>query len=265
MAVGAELALGPSERAYMAEMSTWDLDWVPPGYRGIDREDVRAWCYDAVGAGSRGVARARWSDEEVPAGLEEIRRFFETCRAPVRWYVGPSTTSARLVAALRERASGVYEPRLMTADLGRVRFHKSDVDVAEMRDLAQARAMLDAAFPDMPPRARALAITEAEAYLAAQRRGGTLLAYRADEIVGFGAWRDASDGSAVQLIGGWTTPAERGRGVYSTLTAERCRAAASRGIRYAATVADPTTSAPILAHAGFADHGPLRIFNAVAL
>lgn len=250
----------------MAEMSTWDFDWIPPGYRGIDREDVRAWCHEGVGAGSRGVGRARWSDEQVPAGLDEIRRFFALCEAPIRWYVGPSTTSARLVEVLSERASGVYEPRLMTAEIGALRLRgNGEVAVDELHEPAQARAMIDAAFPDMRPRARLVAIAEADAYLAVDRSGGTLLAYRGEEIVGFGNWRDASDGSCVQLIGGWTKPTERGRGVYSRLTAERCRAAAARGLRFAATVADPTTSAPILARGGFADHGPVRIFANVAL
>ena len=254
------------KRALMAEMSTWDFDWTPPNYCGIDRDDVRAWCYDGVGAASRGVGRVRWSDEELPPGLDEIRRFFESCKAPIRWYIGPSTTSARVVELLEERASSVYEPRLMTAEVGALRFGEgSDVVVAELRDPLQAHAMIDAAFPDMPPRARTLAIAEAEAYLAADRRGGTLLAYRGDEVVGFGNWRDASDGSSVQLIGGWTKPAERGRGVYSTITTERCRRAAARGLRYAATVADPNTSAPILGRAGFTDHGSLRILAGVAL
>ena len=52
-------------RALMAETSTWDFDWTPPGFRTIDRPDVRAWCYHGGWAGSRGVGRVRWTDGEI--------------------------------------------------------------------------------------------------------------------------------------------------------------------------------------------------------
>jgi hypothetical protein len=57
----------------------------------------------------------------------------------------------------------------------------------------------------------------------------------------------------------------RGRGVYSTLCAYRVRQALKRGLRYACIVADPTTSGPIVAKAGFFDHGPHYIFTDLRL
>jgi GNAT superfamily N-acetyltransferase len=249
------------ERALMAETSTWDFDWTPPGMCSIDRPDVRAWCYDGGWAGSRGVGRARWMDDEVPAGIEEIKRFFEDCGLPVRWYVGPSTRSALLVDQLRARAAAVHEPRLMTAEIDAVRFARNEaIEIREVSDVAQVRAMIETAFPEFPTARSELAIAEKTAYLKSTRRGAELLAYVDGELVGFANWRDSSDGRCVQLVGAWTKPSHRGRGIYSTLTAFRCDRARERGLRYAAIVADPTTSGPIVAKAGFVDHGPLLIF-----
>ena len=255
-----------NERALKAEASSWDFDWTPPGYRGIDRADVRAWCYDGAWAGSRGVGRARWSDAEVAKGIDEIKRFFGGCGAPVRWYVGPSTRSSRLVNLLSGRAGAIHEPRLMTARLDSLRFRTNGaVEIREITDESQVRAMIDAAFPEFSAERREIAIAEKAAYLRARRRGGEFLAYLDEELVGFANWRDASDGVCVQLVGAWTKPARRGDGVYSTLTTYRCARARERGLRYAAIVADPTTSGPIVAKAGFADHGPLRIYVDVRL
>lgn len=250
-----------NERALMAETSTWDFDWTPPGMWSIDRPDIRAWCYDSGWAGSRGVGRARWTDDQVVSGIEEIKRFFADCGLPVRWYVGPSTRSALLVDRLRDRAGTIQEPRLMTAEINAVRFARNEtVEIREVTDLAQERAMLEAAFPEFPPERREQSIAEKAAYLKSTRRGGELLAYLDGELVGFANWRDSSDGRCVQLVGAWTKPSHRGRGIYSTLTAFRCDRARERGLRYAAIVADPTTSGPIVAKAGFVDHGPLLIF-----
>ena len=254
------------ERAIMAETSTWDFDWTPPGYRSIDRADVRAWCYDGAWAGSRGVGRVRWGDSEIERGFAEIKRFFDECRRPVRWYVGPSTTSTRLADALRPRAAAVHEPRLMTGELDRLTFRRNDeVEIREVTALAQVEEMIDAAFPEFSPGGRSVAIAETAGYIAARRRGGIHLGYVDAELVGFANWRDASDGTCVQLVGAWTKPSHRGRGVYSTLTAFRRDRARERGMRYAAIVADPTTSGPIVAKAGFVDHGPLLIFVDVRL
>jgi GNAT superfamily N-acetyltransferase len=254
------------ERALLAETSTWDFDWTPPGYRGIDRDDVRAWCWESAWAGSRGVGRARWTDDEIDAGVAEIKRFFEECHAPVRWYAGPSTRSERLIRLLAERAGTVHEPRLMTADLDSVRFRRNDaIEIREITERAQVIAMIDAAFSELTPQGRAVAIEQMTARLRAERRGRELLAYVDGELVGFANWRDASDGGYVQLVGAWTKPSHRGRGIYSTLTAFRCQRARERGLRIAAIVADPTTSGPIVSRAGFVDHGPLRIFVDVRL
>jgi len=253
-------------RALMAETSTWDFDWTPPGFRSIDRPDVRAWCYHGGWAGSRGVGRVRWTDGEIERGLDEIRRFFAECGLPVRWYVGPSTTSARLADELRTRASAVHAPRLMTADLDAVTFRRNDaIEIRDVTTAAQVEEMIDAAFPEFGPAGRAAAIAETAGYIAGHRRGGIHLAYLGEELVGFANWRDASDDACVQLVGAWTKPSQRGQGVYSTLTTFRCDRARERGRRYAAIVADPTTSGPIVAKAGFTDHGPLWIFVDVRL
>ena len=60
-------------------------------------------------------------------------------------------------------------------------------------------------------------------------------------------------------------PQARCRGVYSTLSAYRADRARERGLEYACIVADPTTSGPIVAKAGFVDHGPQLVFTSLRL
>ena len=254
------------ERALMAETSTWDFDWTPPGFRSIDREDIRAWCYDGGWAGSRGVGRARWADDQLERGMAEVKTFFAECGFPIRWYVGPSTTSRRLATLLGERAAAVHEPRLMSADLESVRFRGNpSVDIRDVTEPPQVREMIATAFPEFSPDRLERAVAERVAYLGSPRHGGEHLAYLDGELVGFANWRDSSDGRCVQLVGAWTKPSHRGRGIYSALTAFRCARARERGLRLAVIVADPTTSGPIVGKAGFVDHGPLHIYVDVRL
>jgi GNAT superfamily N-acetyltransferase len=254
------------DRALMAEHSTWDFDWTPPDYRGIDRPDVRAWSYMGGWAGSRGVGRARWPDDQVERHLPEIREFFAASGQPFRWYVGPSTQSRSLFRILSERSATMHEPRLMTVGLSEVHFRSNaGVAVRELVDPVQVSAVIDVAFPEFTTERRDIALAEKAGYLRAHRRGGELLSYMDGELVGFADWRDSSGGDCVQLVGAWTKPSHRGRGVYSTLAAHRCERARERGLHYASIVADPTTSGPIVARAGFADHGPLHIFSDVHL
>ena len=259
--------IGVDERATMAELSSYDFDWRPPGWDSIDRDDVFAWYWPGTGASARGVARATFEDDAVPDRVDVVRAFFARHRVPARWYVGPSTTSQRLVALLRERADSVHEPRNMSARLAILRFRvNADVEVEEIRTPEVARAWLERCFPELTP---AQLTSEIEAwrlrYGAPTRRGGDLVAYLDGELVGSASWRDASDGRCVQFVGGWTLPTARRRGVYSTLCAFRVARALERGLRYACIVADPTTSGPIVANAGFDDHGPLYIFNSARL
>ena len=255
------------ERARMAELSTYDFDWHPPGWRSLDRPDLFAWYWSASAAFARGVARATFHDDDVPDRVAEVAAFFASCGVPARWYVGPSTRSARLVALLRERAELVQAPRNMSAELAALRFAVNDsVRIEEIRTPEAARAWLERCFPELSPQQLAREIELWEWHQAAPaRRGGDLVAYLDGALVGSASWRDASDGGCVQFIGGWTLPTARGRGVYSTLCAYRIARALERGLRYACIVADPTTSGPIVAKAGFVDHGPLYIFNGMRL
>jgi GNAT superfamily N-acetyltransferase len=254
------------ERALMAERSTWDFDWRPPGFAAIDRADVIAWAWHGAWAGSRGVARTRWRDSDVASRLPEIAAFFVRHELPIRWYVGPSTTSHELVRILAGRAGAIHEPRLMTVAIADAHFQSNGaVEVRRIVPGPLVREITKTAFPEYPDERREAAIAEHNAYLSGGRRGGHLAAFIEGEFVGFANWRDASDGRCVQLVGAWTKPSHRGRGVYSTLTAFRLERARERGLAYAAIVADPTTSSPIVAKAGFADHGPLRVYSDVRL
>jgi hypothetical protein len=250
------------ERARMAELSSYDFDWHPPGWESIERPDVLAWQWPGRFAWSRGVARATFDDADVDERVREIAEFFARRGRKARWYVGPSTRSAALIALLRERAGGVQEPRNMSAELATLRFRVNDsVRIEEMRTPDVARAWLERCFPDLTPEQVASEVELWEQHRAAPaRRGGHLVAYLDGELVGNASWRDASDGHCVQFVGGWTLPAARRRGIYSTLCAYRAARAMERGLRYACIVADPTTSGPIVSGAGFVDHGALLVF-----
>src|SRR2546423_12371895 len=221
------------ERAAMAETSTWDFDWTPPGYRSIDRADVRAWCYDGAWAGSRGVGRVRWGDCEIERGFAEIKRFFDECRRPVRWYVGPSTTSTRLADALRPRAAAVHQPRLMTGELDRLTFRRNDeVEIREVTALAQVEEMIDAAFPEFSPGGRSVAIAETAGYIAARRRGGIHLGYLDAELVGVANWRGGSDRPIDPLVGSGAKASHRRRGACSAAPPAPRERARQRGGRH---------------------------------
>lgn len=254
------------QRALLAELSTWDFDCRPPGFEAIDRPDVFAWSWRGSWAGSRGVGRATWSDDEIEGHLPEISSFFARGGYRVRWYVGPSTRSRALPRLLRDRAAAVHEPRLMTAELRSVRFRMNPaVEVRELAPGPLIREIIETAFPHFSVEDRERAIMEKMAYLSGPRRGGELAAFMDGALVGYASWRDGSDGRSVQFVGGWTRPSHRDRGVYSALCAYRCARARRRGRELAVIVADPTTSGPIVAKAGFIDHGPLLIFADVQL
>ena len=251
----------------MAELATYDFDWHPAGWEAIDHDDVFAWQWpNDWHADSRGVARATFDDRHVDARIDELRGFFARHGRTARWHVGPSTRSRVLVEMLHARAGGVFEPRLMTADLDHVRFHpNSDVRVVEVTARDVVEPWLAACFSFLDEQGLRDEVDRRMRYLSSPRRGGDLVAYLDGALVGSASWRDASDGRAVQFVGAWTATSARGRGVYGTLCTYRAQRARERGIRYATIVADPRTSAPIVAKAGFIDHGPDLVFTEVRL
>ena len=252
----------------MADLSIYDFDWRPPGWESIERPDVFVWQWPAPNASARGVARATFGDAELPERVREIAEFFSRRGRKARWHVGPSTNpSAVLVALLRERAAAVHEPRNMSLALDSARFGvNEDVRVEEVRTPEVARAWLERCFPELGPEGVAAEVERWTLHHAAPtRRGGDLVAYLDGALVGSASWRDASDGRCVQFVSGWTLPSARRRGVYSTLCAYRVARALDRGLRYACIVADPTSSGPIVAKAGFVDHGPHYIFTDLRL
>ena len=251
----------------MADLSSYDFDFYPPGSETIDRPDVFAWVMPGWNAASRGVARATFGDSDVEERVRELAEFFARHHRTARWHVGSATRSNKLLALLRERAGAIHEPRNMTAELARLCFRKNEnVVVSKITTPEVAKAWLERIFPELGPDRTAVEVERWTAQHAAPgRRGGDLVAYLDGELVGSGSWRDASDGRCVQFVGGWTHPRARNRGVYSTLCAYRAAQAIERGLAYACIVADPTTSGPIVGKAGFVDHGPQYIFTDLRL
>lgn len=251
----------------MAEVSTYDFDWHPPGWESIDRPDVFAWMFSAPNASARGVARATFADRDIETRTREIGEFFARRGRTARWHVAPNRSSRALIEFLGPRAGAVREPRDMTAELATLRFRVNPaVRVVEVTRPEVMRSRLERLHPELNA---ALLEAEMERWTAHRnaptRRGGDLVAYLDDELVGSASWRDASDGRCAQFVGASTIPHARGRGVYSTLCAYRAARALERGLEYACIVADPTTSGPIVAKAGFVDHGPQLIFTDLRL
>ena len=261
------MAASTAERVAMADLSTYDFDWRPPGWESIDRPDVFAWVWPAPNASARGVARATFADRDIEPRAREIGEFFRRRGRTARWHVGPTNPSKALVDFLGARAGAVHEPRDMTAELSTLRYRTNpDVVVAEVTTPEVHRAFVERCFPDLSaPYVDDEVERWSGRFRAPTRRGAEIVGYLGGELVGHVAWRDASDGSCVQFIGAWTAVPARGRGVYSTLSAYRADRARERRLEYACIVADPTTSGPIVAKAGFVDHGPQLIFTDLRL
>lgn len=236
------------------------------GHRRVDRGDVR-YRLGAPGAlWDNGVEYARWRHDEVRDRVRELEAVFAANGGRYTWAIGPNTDAPGLAAELAARGLRKQADALIvTARIpiaGRRPAH--DLRLVEERD---ERTVRDALRVD---RDRALegealhgAVARRLAYLACPtRRGGGVVAYRGELAVGYGAWRDASDGDAVYLAGAVTLRPHRRTGVYTAILGWRLDRAARAGRSVAVAVAERATSAPILLRLGFREVGGRQIWVA---
>src|ERR1700716_1079211 len=180
------MAASTAERAAMADLSTYDFDWRPPGGGSIARPDVFAWVWPAPNASARGVARATFADRDIEPRAREIGEFFGRRGLTARWHVGPTNPSKALVDFLGARAGAVQEPRDMTAELSALRYRANpDVVVAEVATSDMHRAFVERCFPDL---SAAYVDDDVERwsgrYCSATRRGAEIVGYLDGELVG---------------------------------------------------------------------------------
>jgi GNAT superfamily N-acetyltransferase len=244
----------------------YEPDWHPLGVVELDRPDVLAWKRPGRPIGYSRVAYAKWSAHEADARVDEVLAFFG--EVPFLWHVGPSSSPVDLERRLAARGLTLGErPRLMTAPLPlEGKWRSADVRIVDVADRTTARLGLSLAHHvgGAPVKGGELdrMVDERMAYLALPtRRGGYLVAFDGDDAVANAGYRYSSDGRCLYLTGAEVVEAHRGRGIYQTLVAHRARMARAQGCKIMSILAYRHTSAAILAHHGFTDHGDLPWFT----
>lgn len=139
----------------------------------------------------------------------------------------------------------------------------ADVTVEVVRTLEQVRAVDTVTVPvwqQRPLDAEGLQAEFAEVTAALEAREGLrVLARIGDRAVSTGGC--TIDDGFVRLWGASTLATDRGRGAYRAVLAERLRRSATWGAKTALVKGRISTSAPILARAGFTHYGDERAYR----
>lgn len=254
------------ELALIADRALWDgEDDCAPWRHVVRRDDALFWTSDGPWPWANGVGWVRWSETELELRVDEMLAFFRDRRRSVSWVVGPSSVPPTVADALRRRGLTEHAPRLLAAMLPlpfELRLNHA-VEVREVATEADVATALRIEFPDWVPEQYARALCERSTVMRCPaRRSGAMLAVIDGVPVGYSAWRVASDGRALQLIGGAVRPEFQDQRVYTTLLAARIAKARERDIDIVVMGgADPTTSGPILMRYGFQDLGVVPMFK----
>ena len=249
--------LTESDRARYCEAMLYDYEpeWRPPGEVEIDRPDLLAWKTPGRPPWASRVAYAKWDEHVAERAIDDVLAFFGD--VPFVWHVGPSSTPADLVQRLVAHGMTVVgRTRMMTIDLPLADAWPTDPElrIVDVVDEPTVRLSIQLAG-DRGPLFETMVRERMENLRLSTNRRGWLIAYLRDVPVANAGFRYSTDGRCVYLTGAETVEAYRGRGVYKTVVAYRARGAAKRGCVIASILAQPDTSAPILARHGFRDHG----------
>lgn len=245
--------------AELLEQSQWDLFWIPPDARALDRPDLLAVTCPRPVAYLNAVLRVRGASSAL---LDEVEAL--PAGRPVRWMVTDTWDAAPLERGLaargyapRERA----EVRVLDVDAwDRVPTLPTRVvtDMASLRDCIGAAA---GAF-GAPSHAtdEALAVD-----LRACTEGGRVhrfVSYDADGApVASGGLTAFPALSFGLLWAGGVVPGARGRGAYTSVLAARVARAKALGLRWVGLYALTHSSAPIVARFGFGLHGGMAFWE----
>lgn len=251
----------PHERL---ERSTWDLFWLPPEARVLDRPDVLAIGIDRDIAYLNTVYRTRASPAELPALVREVTSFHGAY--PSRWCAIDTVDTTALVETLLAAGyepSAVHDARLLAVEsfVGRPSAASIEVRrVACRQTLADCWHVMDAAFGKGQQRTEDDADLELSQCGPADARIQRYVAYLDGEPVCSGGINVYPALGFGLLWAGGTVPHARGRGAYSALVGARVARAAASSIPFVGLYARRETSSPIVAKQGFEPHGTMAYY-----
>ncbi len=247
------------------ERTQWDLFWVPPDARVVDRPELLYVCCDRPVGYLNSCLRIRGAQSDLPGLVAELSAAHAGVLSKVQ--VNPQCQSTALERALTAAgyAAGDRHHGMSIAVDDHARTPPDDLVVRPVRD-RQGLADWDHAHGlafgrplDRDPGETALELARAvpgnrvQRFVAYDRSTGEPLAssaMTAFDDLGFGmCW------------GGGTVPSGRGRGAYTALVSARIAMARTLGLARIGLYARVGTSAPIVSRQGFERHGVMTFWE----
>jgi len=246
------------------ERTQWDLFWIPPGVRVVDRPELLYLTSSEPDEYLNAVLRTRGDDvERLVAEVSEAHRAVAS-----RWTIPPTqpTTLGALEAAVT-RHGYVRGHEHFGYSLGTSEHRptpRARISVRPVKTLGDLRAAIDVssrAFGRASGTSDERLAVELAACTAPGARVRRFVAFLDDEPV-------ASAGMTLHpalrfafLWAGGTTPEARGHGAYQALVDARVAAARAAGIERVGLYARLGSSAPIVERRGFTRHGPMTFWT----
>lgn len=242
------------------ERTQWDTFWVPDDCRVVDRPELKYTAAPRDVHYLNQVLRTRGGD--LARSVAEVAQAHAGVRS--RWMVGPQSGGAPLEAAL---AAGGYAPL--------VEHWGYSTAVADFvpRGGGEARRVTDLAglkdWVEVNQRAFDRDLMKSDEDFALELSQCVGPGVRVHRVVGYLDGEPVSCGSMTSFSelrfgffwSGATVPAARGKGVYSSVVAERVRWAGELGLDRVGLYAITTTSAPIVDKQGFERHGAMVFWD----
>ncbi len=246
------------------ERSTWDLFWLPPEARVIDRPELLAIGIDREVGYLNCVYRTRADPPRLPALIDEVTALHRprTSRWSVVDTVDPQPLMDALTRAGYERGT-IHDARIVAVD----RFIARPSAAIEVRRVTDAQTLrdcwhvMDAAFGAKQPRDDDALALELSQCGPPGSRIQRYVAYLDGEPVSSGGLNVYPQLGIALLWAGGTVPSARGRGAYSAVVSERVARAAALGIEFVGLYARQESSSPIVAAQGFDRHGTMIYFT----
>lgn len=247
----------------LMERTQWDLFFVPPDTRIVDRPELLYCVTPREVPHLNCVVRTRLGEANREAAIEEVSAAHAGVTS--EWLVHDWHGDEALGPALARRGyRPVIEHRAYVADSDLALGGSGDVDVRRvdtMEALQDGGAVFRRAFGISVP----VTSQHAQKRLAdCQDPAGRVhrfVVYEHGEPVSGGAMTLFRDLGFAMLWGGGTVPSARGRGLYRAVLKQRMRFAAQNDIRLVGLYAKLTTSAPIVARLGFTGHAHMTFWD----
>jgi predicted GNAT family acetyltransferase len=205
------------------------------------------------------VGLARFSEENVDEGIQNVIKHYQQEKRTFGWVVGPTSQPANL----GEHLTAAGFSRLQERSLAGMVLRDTNITIPTNPDILVKQVAITDWDANISIMTQALDSNLAEsgtlmnALIRLHEALGELctfyLAYvpEREEPVAFASSVLDRERSVLTLIGAATLAAYRGRGIYSTMVAKRLEDARAMGVTCAIIQAVKTTSAPICAKLGF--------------